>query len=130
MDFEAVVFYEPGKEENRTRGLKITFSELKSYGEQTESAFLDLEELESLSQALDYMSGLKEKWNSMPKEYTEVVFETKGNFKTGFYQQGTKATPFASAGYGNGISCFLNDIKQLSAIKVKIDSGIKLLKEK
>jgi hypothetical protein len=130
MEFNAVIFYEPGKEENRIKGLKIEVTQPKSYGESSESTFLDMEELESLSDALKYMSSLNEKWKDQPKEYTEVIFETKGNFSSGFYKQKNEVHAFAKAGYGSGANCFFKATDDLLRVKSKIDDGIKLLKEK
>lgn len=130
MKFDAVVFYEPGKEENRIRGLKIEITEYRSYGESSESSFLDMEELKSLSEALTYMSTLKEKWKDETKEYTEVIFETKGNFKSGFIKQEKEVYAFTKAGYGDGVNSFFKATDDLLKIKNKIDDGIKLLKEK
>jgi hypothetical protein len=130
MNFDAIVFYEPGKEEARVKGLKIEITEQKTYGQNSETAFLDLEELESLSKALQYMSSLKESWKDKPKEYTEVIFETKGNFKAGFYKQKDEINAFASCGYINGAHCFFKATDELLGIKNKIDEAISLLKNK
>ena len=130
MRFNAIVFYEPGKEEERVKGLKIEIAEPKTYGENSESAFLDLEELESLSKALQYMSNLKENWKDKPKEYTEVIFETKGNFKSGFYKQKNEVNAFASCGYINSAHFYFKATDELLGIKNKIDEAIALLKSK
>ncbi|MEG8948177.1 hypothetical protein [Rosettibacter firmus] len=130
MKFDAIVFYEPGKEEERVKGLKIEVTELKTYGEHSEAAFLDLEELESLSKALQYMTTLKEYWKDKPKEYTEVIFETKGNFKTGFFKRKDEIQAFASCGYGSEVNCFFKATDELLGIKNKIDEAITLLKKK
>ncbi len=130
MNFDAIVFYEPGKEEERVKGLKIEITEPRTYGQNSETAFLDLEELESLSKALQYMSTLKENWKDKPKEYTEVIFETKGNFKAGFFKQKDEINAFASCGYGNGAHCFFKATDELLGIKNKINEAITLLKNK
>jgi hypothetical protein len=130
MDFDAVVLYEPGKESERVRGIRIQISVQRSYGVNNETAFLDMEELESLSKALDYMNNLKITWANTPKEYTEVAFETHGNFKTGFYKQKNDVMAWTSAGYGEGNNCFLKQTEELLSIKKIIDNGIALLDKK
>ena len=130
IEIEAVVIYEPGQESQRVRGLKVEVTESKSYGENSETSFLDLEEIESLSKALEYMSSLSAKWKDVNKEYTEVVFSTKGDFKIGFYQKGTEQGAFCSSGYIGGASCFFRSLQDLGTVKVFVDKGLKLLKQK
>jgi hypothetical protein len=48
---------------------------------------LDYEEIESMAKAVDYMIDLSEKWKAENKEYSEVIFHTKGNLKIGFFQR-------------------------------------------
>lgn len=86
---DALAIYEPAKEAEKIRGLRI-----EVYGggrlERSDASFLDMDEVESLSQAITYMISLLEKWQGKSREYTEVIFSTKGDFQLGFYQKGTK----------------------------------------
>lgn len=125
VTFKAVLFYEPGKEKNSIRGIKIEI-----FDDNSESVFLDLEELESLSRALEYMFNLQKSWENNPKEYTEVIYETKGNFQVGFYKKNDTVNSFISAGYGKRVLCFLKTPDDLLATKSKIDDGIKFLNAK
>lgn len=97
IEFSVLVIYEPGKESQRIRGLKIKVSEGGRY-ERSNTSFLDLEEIESLSKALEYMGELSARWKDIKKEYTEVVFSTKDDFRIGFYQTGNELTAFSSSG--------------------------------
>jgi len=129
IEFSAIVIYEPGQESQRIRGLKIEVTEGGRY-EVSHTSFLDLEEIESLSKALEYMAGLSAKWQGIKKEYTEVVFSTKGDFKIGFFQKGTEQVSFSSSGYIGKASCFFSSIQDLSSVKTIVDKGLKLLNEK
>jgi hypothetical protein len=52
----------------------------------------------SLSKAVDYMSKLAQQWAGKPRDYTEVIFSTKGAFQLGFYMSEGKPGAFAKAG--------------------------------
>jgi len=129
IEFSALVIYEPGQESQRIRGLKIEVTEGGRY-ERSNTSFLDLEEIESLSKALEYMGGLSAKWKDIEKDYTEVVFSTKGDFNIGFYQSGIKQAAFSSSGYIGKATCFFSSMQDLSSVKTIADKGLKLLSEK
>lgn len=129
IEFAALVIYEPGQESQRIRGLKIEVTEGGRY-ERSDTSFLDLEEIESLSKAIEYMVSLSEKWKSIAKEYTEVVFSTRGDFEIGFYQDGTEQKAFSSSGYIGKARCPLSSMQDLSSVKAIADKGLKLLSEK
>lgn len=82
--------------------------------------------MESLSQAITYMITLLEKWQGKNREYTEVIFSTKGDFKLGFYQKGSEVNSFSKSGIIGAASCYFptNDLSKLKAI---IDKGNSLL---
>lgn len=146
ISFTALVIYEPGQESQKTRGLQIKVTEGERY-ERSNISFLDFEEIESLSKAIEYMVGLSTKWEGIKKEYSEVLFLTKGYFKIGFYQQLTKSekpqtwnlkppeiiqsseqVAFANSGYiGETHSYF--SMKDLSSVKDLADIGLKWLSE-
>ena len=129
VKFTALVIYEPGQESQRVRGLKIEVSEGGRY-ERSNTSFLDLEEIESLSKGIEYMIGLSAKWKGINKEYTEVVFSTKGDFNIGFYQKGAEQGAFSSSGYIGKVTCFFFSVQDLSSVKAIADRGLKLLSEK
>jgi len=124
---EALIVYEPGKEVEKNRGLKIEVYEGGRL-EKTHSSFLDLEEVESLSKAIDYMVNLIIKFRGSSREYTEVIFSTKGDFKVGFYQNGDRFQAFAESGIIGKTHCFI-PVESLPNLKSVIDNGLVLAKK-
>lgn len=124
---DALTIYEPGKEVDKIRGLRI---EVKGGGrlERSDTSFLDMDEVESLSQAITYMMGLLDKWKGANREYTEVIFSTKGDFKLGFYQKGSEVQAFSHSGIIGAASCYFTT-GGLSTLKTIIDKGSTLLKQ-
>jgi hypothetical protein len=129
IKLDAIVIYEPGETASKVKGLRIEVTEGGQYGNSSTS-FLDLEEVSELSKAISYMANLITEWQNIDKEYTEVIFSTKGEFKIGFYQEGTKASIFCSSGYIQTASCFFISADVLSSTKDLIEKGLKLLSEK
>lgn len=125
--FEAIVLYEPGQEKGKTRGLKIEVSGGDQFKRQGTS-FLDLDEVEDLSKAMHYMVDLSSKWKGTAKEYSEVVFSTKGHFNAGFYQLGQEQGAFASNGIGGGASCFFLSPSDLSSVRNIVEEGLDWLR--
>lgn len=128
VEFNALVIYEPDKESQRVRGIKIEVSGGGKY-ERSDASFLDFEEVESLSKAIEYIVDLLSKWEGVNKEYTEVIFSTKGDFQIGFYQKGTERFSFASSGHIGKVTCFF-PLEELSSIKSIVNKGLSILKEK
>lgn len=128
IEFDVLVIYEPGQESQRVRGVKIEVSGGGKY-ERSDTSFLDFEEVESLSKAIEYMVDLLSKWKDINKEYTEVVFSTKGDFQIGFFQKGTQRSVFASSGRIGKATCFF-PLERLSSIKSIVGKGLSILKEK
>jgi len=125
METTALVIYPPGMS-NKLYGLRI---HMKGGGEypKENTSFLDFEEIISLSGALDYMIELSEKWASIEKEYIEVVFQTQGDYKIGFYQKGLEQGAFSKSGRIGSASAFLG-MKDLETFKSLIDKGLAKLK--
>lgn len=128
IEIDALVIYEPGRESQRVRGIKIEVSGGGKY-ERSDTSFLDFEEVESLSRAIEYMVDLLSKWKDINKEYTEVIFSTKGDFQIGFYQKGTERFSFASSGHIGKVTCFF-PLERLSSIQSIVNKGLNILKEK
>jgi hypothetical protein len=126
---QSMIIFEPGLESQRIRGLRIEINEGGQY-ERSNTSFLDLDEIDSLSKALEYMVSLSTKWKDENMEYKEVIFSTKDDFKIGFYQAGIKQAAFSSSGYIGKTDCFFSSIQDLSSLKSMIDKGLKLLSEK
>jgi len=129
MEFNALIIYEPGMENEKIRGMHVEITEEGRYGK-SNTSFLDLEEVESLSKAIAYMADLAEKWKGINREaYTEVKYVTKGDFNVGFYQKGSERRAFASSGY-IGKASFIMKVEDFISMKGIIDKGLSVLKEK
>jgi hypothetical protein len=125
ITIDALTIYEPGNESQKIRGLRV---EVEGGGrfETSSTSFLDMDEVESLSQAISYMIRLLEKWKGISREYTEVIFSTRGDFRLGFYQEATKMQGFAKSGIIGASTCYF-PTSELPSIKTLIDKGISLL---
>lgn len=126
ISVKSLVVYDPGKETEKIRGLKIEVYEGGRL-EKSNSSFLDIDEVESLSKALEYMINLVDKFKTSNREYTEVIFSTKGEFKVGFYQKGSSFSAFASSGYIREATSFL-PVESLTELKGVIDKGFSMAK--
>jgi hypothetical protein len=61
VEMDALVMYEPGSAE-KTNNLRVEITEAGSF-EHSNTSFVDLGELQGLSDALRYMTNLAAKWN-------------------------------------------------------------------
>lgn len=125
----AVVVYMPDGEGEAAKGLTIEVNDGAKY-ERSDTAYLDLEELEGLSEAVRYMAKLVASWQETNKDYSEVVFSTKADSKVGFFQSGKKQAAFASCGRVDTVRCFLISPSALGVLGGMVDRGLELLKEK
>lgn len=91
---EVVNIYEPTKEKEGRKGLKIEIST----SSKEKAAFLDVDEVESLLKACDYFVETSKQWATIKKEYSEFIFRTKDNFEIGFYNDEDSLTLFLSTG--------------------------------
>jgi hypothetical protein len=126
--FNALVFYEPGMESQRIKGVSIEITE-GGRVERSRTSFLDLDEIESVSKAIQYMIDLANKWKGQTREYTEVTFSTRGEFKIGFYQGGEKIGVYLNTGYVAHASCFM-EVQDFPELKSIFDKGLSLLNQK
>jgi hypothetical protein len=110
--FRALRVYNPGDEKSAIKGLKITLESYKKEG----SVFLDLDEIESLERAMDYILAQADKIKAQ-KNYTEVIFSTKDGFKFGAYNKDSEIVLFASSDKYPYPS-FYADFDQLTPLKL------------
>lgn len=122
---DALTIYEPGKESDKLKGLRV---EVYEGGGRSDTSFLDMDEVESLSQAIAYMTKMLQKWKGSDREYTEVIFSTKDDFQMGFYQKGSEVTSFATSGTVGVSRCYFN-AEDLPNLKLIVDKGNSLLKQ-
>jgi hypothetical protein len=128
LTVSSVVLFEPGAESKKQKGIKI---EVRGGGrfEREASSFLDLDEVEALSQAIAYITRIAGEWEGKPRDYTEVVFSSKGDFQAGLYTSEGSVTAFASSGHVSAATAFLS-ISSMQQLKEKVDAGFNFLKSR
>lgn len=130
IEFKAVIIYEIGQEQQKIRGIMIEITLAGATRPvEPEIAFIDYEELESLSKAIQNMLDLSMKWKNNEKDI-EFIYSTKDNFYIGFTQDGNRQSAFAQIGYFGKIIHIFNSMDDLSSVKSAVDKGLSLLKEK
>jgi hypothetical protein len=116
------ILYKPGRESQRKKGIRIELKETTRY-ERTGTSFLDVDEMASLSKAVDYMSKHAQQWAGKPRDYTEVIFSTKGDFQLGFYMSKGKPGAFAKSGGVGSTSAYFS-MATLQKVKETVDRGL------
>jgi hypothetical protein len=128
IELKGLVIYEPGGTQ-KIKGLRAEVAESGRL-ERTNNSFIDLDELESLSQALTYMIDLAKKWNGLARDsYTEVIYTSKGEFQVGFYQQSGKLGAFCRSGSIGPADAFI-EVADLEKMKTLVDQARALLASK
>jgi len=129
VELNALIVYEPGLENVRTKGLRI---EVTSAGrtEIKRVSFLDMDEVEAAIKGLEYMMKLAAQWKDQSREpYTEIIFSTKGFFRVGFYHSLIKQNVFVQSGYISETTAFLGT-DALVKLKSAFEKGLQILKSK
>ncbi len=100
----------------------------------TKTSLFDFGEVVSLSEALDYMVIQSEEWDLENREYTEVYFKIRDDFRIGFFQEETAQTVFAQSGKIAKTTANWEENKRVTAteilrnIKALVDKGLDKLK--
>ena len=135
-EFSAAVVYEPGKEAERLKALRVEVTQPGSYTPRSNTSFLDMEEIEDLSKSLDYMFNLAKEWQGATSEDRETVFTTKGDFRIGFSQSPGGSKPGEMSAFilsgptiALGVGCLL-PVEELKDVKSIADKALQLLNEK
>lgn len=106
------------------KGLRVEAEETKSYGSNTKSSFLDVDEVESIVRALDYIINVQTTSETGAQQpYREYVFSSKDSFKIGVFSDKSDYTVFASVGSIGAISLFFK-YNQLSQIKDQFEAAL------
>jgi len=134
LKLEGVVIYEPNKENERLKGLKINVCEKKLAEEFEPLAcsdywYLDLEEVEKLSKALEYMHEFSNEWKNVQREDTSVTFMSKGDFIVRFNQWDTNQEVYLPY-QNNKEKFYFDNMESLIAFKEQVDNALKLIREK
>lgn len=125
-EIETLIISDPSNKSIKVKGLRVEVTE-EGRLERKKTAFLDIDEVESLSKALGYIIDLAEKWKDTSRPYSEVVFSTRGGFQIGFYQKHNALDAFLSSGHINKATCFLSSVSELKRVKESIDKGLQKL---
>ena len=128
IDLTALVISAPSGAQ-KTKGLKIEVTEAGQF-QRDNSSFLDVDELEGLSQALAYMSDAAAKWNDQSHApYTEILYRSKSDMQIGFFKKGGDINAFCKSGSIGSATAYFK-IDQLPTVKGYVDQAIALLKTK
>jgi hypothetical protein len=128
MEISAMVIYEPGKEAERLRGLKISVIG-DGTDKRTGNVFLDYDEIENLNKVVVYMIQVAATWKYATKDSSEATFSTKDNFRFGFFQRATEQVCFAEC-WNNGKISGSFDIENLKTVKLILDQAKNILSVK
>jgi hypothetical protein len=133
LKLEGVVIYEPDKESERLKGLKINVCDKKP--EELEPVacsdywYLDLDEVVNLSKALEYIREFSNEWKNVQREDTSVTFMSKGDFIIRFNQWDTNQEVYLPY-QNNKEKFYFDNIDSLAAFKEQVDNALKLIREK
>lgn len=126
LSIGTLVLYDPGSPTKKRKGLRITIKESGRL-ERESTSFLDVEEIEALSKGIAYMSKVANEWKGKSREYTEMIFSTKGDFEVGFYvNKDGEFGASAKSGLIGAASAHL-DLESLTLLKKAADDGLTYL---
>ncbi|HEY7402597.1 MAG TPA: hypothetical protein VIB39_03680 [Candidatus Angelobacter sp.] len=127
-EMKALVISEPNSA-RKIKGLRVEVTEAGQF-ERTNTSFIDVDELDSLSQAIAYMADTASKWSAQPHTpYTEIIYTSKGELQIGFFQNGKDINAFCKSGTIGAATAYFN-IRTLPAMKDMVDKAVALLKDK
>ena len=124
----AVFVYQNGYREEGRKGIRIEIGKDNPKTlQRKEISYVDIDEMPLLLEAFSGLQKLAVEWEQMNKQdYNEAQYETKGDFRIGFYRSEGKYRPaavkaFASAGTVRTTIRFLKlkDLGKLSQFMVK-----------
>ena len=124
----AIVAYEPDAKEARLKGLIIEVEEGQNR-ERTCTSYLDAEEIQGLSAAIDSMVRLIEERDNKENFSTEILYTTRDDLTFGVYAGETDEGGFISTGGAGKLTLSL-ETKQISELKKIVDYGRTILKMK
>ena len=121
--FSALVVSDPTAKAPKIKGMSV---EMMSPVART--AFMDIEELENLSKALEHIIHVSSEWNEQEKRFhKEIVYTTNGYLQFGCKKRiSEEPEMFVSV----GISMVSADLKQMADVKKYIDNALLILNRK
>jgi len=127
---DAVVVSEPGREDRRLRGLRVSVRETVGGAERSSTSFVDMEELAGLSQAVTELAGIAAKWNGREEEhFIDAQFTTIGGLAIGFAQDRRVQKAFIQSGLIEPVRTPI-EIQDLLRTRDMIDEAIAVLRTK
>lgn len=124
VSFNWIILREVGKEAKEVKGLKVEVVDYSRTISNSESVFLDAEEVSELISALDYLINLSNQYKAQPPiTHSEAQFSTKGDFFVGIYYDGKDMKAFISAGRVGRVNSFFN-VDKLPDVKALIEEAI------
>lgn len=130
LSIEGIVAYEPGKQNQALKGIRLVVTENASKIVTTRVGFLDMEEIPSASNAIKYMLKQMEEWKGSKRTYTEIVYSSKGNVEIGVLQDGKDQRGWVECGYVTPVTFTVMNMKTMNEIARAIDSMNDLLMSK
>ena len=118
MSFQALVFYVPGRENEKSRFLRI-----HGLGR---VVTLEMGQLEEIVGTIRHILALSERWRTIEKEDTEAIFRAQDDFELRLHQTGSSQR----------FMVFFGDLslsvakESLEHLKNKIEEGLSFLKAK
>ncbi len=127
MEISALVLYEPGKEAERQRGVKITINSGDAE-KRSNSIYIDNDELNYFNGVVVYMIQVSTLWKGTNRDSSETTFTTKDNLRLGFFQRTMEQVGFAECPGGKLTVYF--DVEDLKTIKRILDNAKTILTAK
>jgi hypothetical protein len=125
VKFDAIILYEQGKEDIKTKGIRITITDPKVESIK-HTMFLDLEEMISLKKSVDYMIEMAPKLKAENKE-VDIIYSSKDNFIVDLITApGIQSLYILKGPFMNNSYEF--DIKMLSSISFFMEKGFEILR--
>jgi hypothetical protein len=125
VKFDAIILYEQGKEDIKTKGIRISINDPK-VDSITYTMFLDLEEIISLKKSVEYMIEMAPKLKSENKT-VDIIYRSKDNLIVDLYNgPGIQSLYIWQGPLMNNSYKF--DIKMLSSISTFMEKGFEILR--
>jgi hypothetical protein len=113
----------------RTQGLRVQVRD-EGASHLEGASFLDIEEISSLSHALESMADLTAKWTGRDdRRATDLSFATLGGLRVDVHQSGRVQKIFLSTGAADPITTSF-DVSDIHTLKQAFDQGLALLNSK
>lgn len=125
VKFDALFIYLQGREDIKTKGIRVTLRDPKVKS-QSHTVLLDLDEISSLKNSVDYMIEMAPKLKTGEEEI-DIIYSSKDDLNVALNSApGIQTLVIWKAPYINDAQRF--DIKMLSSISAFMEKGLEILK--